>query len=108
MTGFTSYNISNKTGKNLKFNDIFRRGAREYFEKEIRDNIIKDVKVNKEKTKYFRDSSTRFVDLDNAVIFFRGDNLVIRYQQYAIAPYSSGTPEFEFSKEEIREFLKEI
>ena len=108
MTGFTSYNISNKTGKNLKFNDIFRRGAREYFEKEIRDTIIKDVKVNKEKTKYFRDSSTRFVDLDNAVVFFRGDNLVIRYQQYAIAPYSSGTPEFEFSKEEIREFLKEI
>lgn len=108
MTGFTTYNISNKTGKNLKFNDIFRNGAREYFEKEIRDIIIKDVKTNKEKTKYFRSSSTRFVDLDNAVVFFRGDNVVIRYQQYAIAPYSSGTPEFEFSKEEIREFLKEI
>ena len=71
--------------------------------------LTNDIEIiNKEKTKYFRDSSTRFVDLDNAVIFFRGDNLVIRYQQYAIAPYSSGTQEIEFSKEEIREFLKEI
>lgn len=107
-TGFMSYNISNKTGKNLKFNDIFKRGTKEYFEKEIRNIIIQDVKTNKENTKYFRDSSTRFVDLDNAVVFFRGNNVVVRYQQYTIAPYSSGTPEFEFSKDKIKDFLKEI
>lgn len=108
MTGFVTYNVSNKTGKTLRFNDIFKAGAKKYFEKEIRSIINQDVKTNRENTKFFRDSSSRFVDLDNAVIFFRGDNLVIRYQQYTIAPYSSGTPEFEFSKDKIKNYLKEI
>lgn len=108
MTGFVSYNVSTKTGKTLKFNDLFREGAKKYFEKEIRAIINQDVKTNRENTKFFRNSSSRFTDLDNAVVFFRGDNLVIRYQQYTIAPYSSGTPEFEFSKNKIKKYLKEF
>ena len=106
MTGLSSFNISNKTGKSLTFNDIFKPEAKKYFEMEIIKAIKNDIKTKKEETKFFRDMSTRTTDIDNAVVFFRGNNVVIRYQQYVVAPYSSGTPEFEFSKESVKNYLK--
>lgn len=105
-TGLSSYNISNKTGKILNFNDIFKFGAKQYFEREIIKSIREDVKIKGNKSLYFTDMSSRTTDLDNAVVFFRGNYVIIRYQQYAIAPYSSGTPEFKFSKEVVKDYLK--
>lgn len=108
ITGLISYNIDTTTGKNLLFNDIFSKEAKKYFEQEINKTIELELKKSLEKRQinYFKEKSMRAIDLDNAVLFFRGSDLVIRYQQYAIAPYSEGTPEFTFSKEKIEKYLK--
>ncbi|NME35183.1 MULTISPECIES: DUF3298 and DUF4163 domain-containing protein [Fusobacterium] len=107
-TGLTSYNINSETGKNLAFNDIFSKGAKKYFEQEIIKKIESELRkpLEKRDVNYFGEKTMRAVDLDNAVLFFRGNEFVIRYQQYAIAPYSEGTPEFTFTKEQIEKYLK--
>lgn len=105
-TGLMAYNISNSTGKVLTFNDIFKPGTKKFIEREIIKAIKNNVKTLGDKSPYFKGMSTRTTDIDNAVFFFRGNDLVVRYQEYAIAPHSSGTPEFEFSKEMLKDYLK--
>lgn len=99
MTVLSSYNIDNTTGKILTFDDVFIKSAKQSFEK----GILQIIKNNKD-GKYMSDIES--VDLNSAVMYFDGDYVVFKFQQYSIAPYSSGEPAFRYNKEDIKSFFK--
>ena len=99
MTVLSSYNIDNSNGKILTFDDIFIRSAKQSFEK----GILQIVKNNKS-GKYLSDIES--INLDDAVMYFDGDYIVFKFQQYIISPRSSGNPTFRYNKETVKSFIK--
>ncbi|WP_370456695.1 RsiV family protein [Fusobacterium sp. IOR10] len=81
-------------------------------ENKILESIEKDFKKsNNDETKvfYFQDSlESDAVKLKNANVYFNGDKLIVTYPHYTLAPYSTGMPEFIFSKEEMKKYLKDL
>lgn len=112
LTGISSYNYSNKSGKELTIEDIITEEGKEYIENKILEGIKKDFKKSdNDKTKvfYFQDSlESDAVKLKNANVYFNGDKLIVTYPHYTLAPYSTGMPEFIFSKEEMKKYLKDL
>ena len=98
-TKIESHNYDIKENKELKFDDIFKPEAKEMFE----TAILQIVKDNNEK-KYF--DNIEKINLDTAIMYFKEDNVIFKFPQYEIAPYSSGMPEFNFHKDKVKEFLK--
>ena len=99
MTVLSSYNIDNSNGKILTFDDIFIRSAKQSFEK----GILQIVKNNKS-GRYLNDIES--INLDDAVMYFDGDYIVFKFQQYIISPHSSGNPTFRYNKETVKSFIK--
>ena len=99
MTILSSYNIDSSNGKILTFDDIFIRSAKQSFEK----GILQIVKNNKS-GKYLSDVES--INLDDAVMYFDGDYIVFKFQQYIISPRSSGNPTFRYNKETVKSFIK--
>lgn len=90
ITTRKAYVVDRKTGKPLNINELFKKG---YDYKTIIDKEIRK-QISKEKEKYF-DEGKNFKGINNDVKFYiRGNNIVIYYSQYEIAPYASGLPEF--------------
>ncbi len=98
-TGIRIFNINKKSGKLLKFDDVFTTGADKYFEAEI----IKQM--NEDPDSYFIETKP---DVRSANFYFDGDDVVFVFGQYAIAPYVTGMPEFRFNKNDIKKWLKKI
>ena len=98
-TVLSNYNFDSTTGKVLKFNDIFNEKAKQAFEK----GILQIVKNNKS-GKYFSD--TNIINLDDAVMYFDGDYIVFKFQEYQISPGSSGNPAFRYHKDAVKSFFK--
>ncbi|MBN1038942.1 MULTISPECIES: DUF3298 and DUF4163 domain-containing protein [unclassified Clostridium] len=85
-----AYTIDNNTKDLLSLNNLFITGYD--YKKIINDAISKQIISDSEK--YFA-SSLNFEGVNDDVNFYvDGDNLVIYYQQYEIAPYCVGIPEF--------------
>lgn len=105
LTTFSSYNFSQISGDLLNFKDIFKPEAEEYFKTKILEIInqenLKDD-LDSSKIVFFENPD---VSLDTAIMYFEGNNVVFSYPQYSIAPYSSGTPKFKFSKDEIQNLM---
>lgn len=99
MTVLSSYNIDSSNGKILTFDDVFIRSAKQSFEK----GILQIVKNNKS-GKYLSDIEN--VNLDDAVMYFDGDYIVFKFQQYMISPHSSGNPAFRYNKDVVKPFIK--
>ena len=99
MTVLSSYNIDNSNGKILTFDDIFIRSTKQSFEK----GILQIVKNNKS-GRYLNDIES--INLDDAVMYFDGDYIVFKFQQYIISPRSSGNPTFRYNKETVKSFIK--
>ena len=99
MTVLSSYNIDSSNGKILTFDDVFIRSAKQSFEK----GILQIVKNNKS-GKYLSDIEN--VNLDDAVMYFDGDYIVFKFQQYMISPHSSGNPTFRYNKDVVKPFIK--
>ena len=99
MTVLSSYNIDNSNGKILTFDDIFIRSAKQSFEK----GILQIAKNNKS-GRYLNDIES--INLDDAVMYFDGDYIVFKFQQYIISPRSSGNPTFRYNKETVKSFIK--
>ena len=99
MTILSSYNIDSSNGKILTFDDIFIRSAKQSFEK----GILQIVKNNKS-GKYLSDIES--INLDDAVMYFDGDYIVFKFQQYMISPHSSGNPAFRYNKDVVKPFIK--
>ena len=99
MTVLSSYNIDSSNGKILTFDDVFIRSAKQSFEK----GILQIVKNNKS-GRYLNDIES--INLDDAVMYFDGDYIVFKFQQYIISPRSSGNPTFRYNKETVKSFIK--
>ena len=99
MTVLSSYNIDSSNGKILTFDDVFIRSAKQSFEK----GILQIVKNNKS-GKYLSDIEN--VNLDDAVMYFDGDYIVFKFQQYMISPHSSRNPAFRYNKDVVKPFIK--
>ncbi|NFA42857.1 MULTISPECIES: DUF3298 and DUF4163 domain-containing protein [Clostridium] len=85
-----AYTIDNNTKDLLSLNNLFIKGYD--YKKIINDAISKQIISDPEK--YFA-SSLNFEGVKDDVNFYvDGDNLIIYYQQYEIAPYCVGIPEF--------------
>lgn len=90
MTTKTSYTIDKKLEKLIALKELFTEGYnyKDVINKEIRKEI------NKHPENYF-DSGEIFKGInDNQSFYIDGDNLVIYFQLYDIAPYVFGFPEF--------------
>lgn len=86
----TSYTIDKEKENFLLLKDLFISGY------DYKDIINKEIRtqISKESENYF-DSGSEFKGInDNQGFYIDGDNLVIYYQIYDIAPYVFGIPEF--------------
>ncbi|MBP1890102.1 hypothetical protein J2Z53_001686 [Clostridium moniliforme] len=93
ITTRKAYSIDENNGRVLKLNELFKKG---YNYRQIIDDEIRK-EINKNKENYFEDgNSFKGID-DNTKFYINDDNLVIYYEQYEIAPYAAGIPEFKIS-----------
>ncbi|WP_308576226.1 PdaC/SigV domain-containing protein [uncultured Fusobacterium sp.] len=105
-TTLETYNIGTKNLKLINFESFFNENAQSYFEMKINDAIENEKKVkntNGEEVVFFENPE---VNIKNAVMYFEGDNIKFVFPLYELAPYSSGMPVFEFSKDEIKKYMK--
>lgn len=90
MTTRTSYTIDKRREKLLTLKELF---AEDYNYIDIINKEIK-AEINKHPENYF-DSGEIFKEIsENQSFYIEGDNLVIYYQLYDLAPYVFGFPEF--------------
>ncbi|MGQ9856089.1 MAG: DUF3298 and DUF4163 domain-containing protein [Fervidobacterium sp.] len=105
-TVFETYNIDAKTGKILTLADLFD-GTCDYT-KVIKDEIIKQIKA--EEQNYFPESIEYVIqeDFSNKTFTISKDGLQIRYQDYEIAPHSTGLPTFTIPWDKFEKCLKYV
>ena len=89
----TSYTIDKELEKIVDLKDLFKEG---YDYKTVINNEIKK-QIAKEPYKYFEPADKFKGISDNQSYYVDKNNLIIYYQQYEIAPYVSGIPEFTIS-----------
>jgi len=90
MTTRTSYTIDKEKESLINLKELFIKGY------DYSDKINKEIKeqISKNPENYF-DSGTVFKGIsENQSFYIEGDNLVIYYKLYDIAPYVFGIPEF--------------
>lgn len=93
ITTRIAYSVDKSTGKILNIKDLFKDN---YNYKNIIDEEIKK-EISKDKDKYF-DEGKVFKGIDDNVKFYiSGDNLIIYYGTYELAPYVAGIIEFPIS-----------
>lgn len=85
-----AYTVDKEKEEILSLKDLFTKGYD--YKKIIHDEIKKQINIDPEK---YYDSTNQFQGItDEQSFYIDEDNLVIYYQQYEIAPYCSGIPEF--------------
>lgn len=85
-----AYTIDNNTKDLLSLNNLFVKG---YDYKKIISNEI-SKKISNNSNNYLETAFNFKGITDDSNFYIEGENLVIYYQQYEIAPYSLGIPEF--------------
>ena len=101
LTTKVSYNYDLKTGKELRLKDLFKEGFdyKSIIDKKVREDI------EKEKELYF-DNGALFKGVnENQAYYLNRDGIIVYFQQYEIAPYSSGIREFKIPYGELKEGL---
>lgn len=94
-----AYNIDINTGKILSLKDIFKEN---YNYKEVINNLIKKY-VDKDKDNYLIDDFKGIKE--NQEFYISQDGIVIYFQLYEIAPYSTGFPEFKIPLKNVEDGL---
>ncbi|WP_044035456.1 DUF3298 and DUF4163 domain-containing protein [Candidatus Arthromitus sp. SFB-rat-Yit] len=90
MTYRRDFNFDLRTGNVLKFGDLFNEEGKKTYKDKV-DSFIKNI-INNNPDDYF---PNEFKGIgDNVQYYLTKDNIVIFYQLYELAPYSSGIPEF--------------
>lgn len=88
-----SLNLNIKTGKKLKLKDFFK--PNQDYKKVLEREILAQIK--KEKDRFYDDAAEKVKSeiYDDDLDFYVEDgNLVIYFEEYEIAPHSSGIPKF--------------
>lgn len=101
LTTKVAYNYNLKTGKILKLKDLFKEGFdyKRIIDKKVREDI------EKEKDIYFENGALFKGISENQAYYLNRDSIIVYFQQYEIAPYSSGIREFKIPYEELKEGL---
>lgn len=84
------YNIDKRSGEKLKINNLFMDN---YDYKGIINKKIQE-EIDKNKDMYFTGKDGFQGIKDNQGYYIEGGNLVVYFNQYEIAPYAAGMPEF--------------
>ena len=94
-----TYNFNKHDNSLISFENIFTSKDVEFFNNEINKQIRDGKKVkniNGEDGFLYDDAEA---NINDAVFYFDGDNLVFIFQSYSLAPYSSGMPMFKIPKD---------
>ncbi|ELC8443592.1 DUF3298 and DUF4163 domain-containing protein [Clostridium perfringens] len=101
LTTKVSYNYDLKSGKEIKLKDLFKEGFdyKSIIDKKVREDI------EKEKDIYFENGALFKGVNENQAYYLNKDGIIVYFQQYEIAPYSSGIREFKIPYGELSEGL---
>lgn len=96
------YNFDLKTGKKLKLKDLFKNNA---YKTVIYNEIIKQINKNKDT---FDSNAPEIVkeNLDYSEFYITKDGIIICFQEYEIACYAVGRPQFLIPFKLINKYLK--
>lgn len=95
-----TYNVDLNTGKELTLKEFFKEGF-EY--KKIINKLIKE-EISREPQKYFEETFKTIGEIQD--YYITEDGIVVYFQLYEVAPYSSGIPEFKIPYKAIESGLK--
>lgn len=98
-----TYNLDSSSGDILCIENIISNNGIKFLENKIQNNINKNLISKSEEKIYFTNAK---VNLKKTHIFFKNKKIIIVFDTYAIGPYSSGTPTFEFNLATIKKYLK--
>lgn len=101
MVLIKDYNFDLNTGNILKLGDLFNENGKKIY-KNVIDGIIKE-KINENPDNYFPDEFKGVNE--NTSYYLTEKGIVIFFQLYEIAPYSSGIIEFKIPYSEFKESL---
>lgn len=87
-TKVISYNIDLKGGKTLALKDFFLPNTN--YKAKINSEILRQIKENKG---FYFENAFKSIK-DTSPFYITPDNMVFYFQEYEIAPYVAGTPEF--------------
>ena len=90
------------TGKNLNLKELFKD---DFDYKKIMNEVI-TKEISKDKEIYFNDGKDFKGIKDNQDFYISDEGIVVYFQVYEIAPYSSGIREFLIPKAKIENGLK--
>lgn len=101
ITNRQAYNIDLKTGKLLPLAELFKPG---YDYKKVIDQEIRR-QIALEPDSYF-EGDMGFKGITNEQNYYLdSENLVVYFNQYEIAPYAAGIPEFKIKKQQCQSFF---
>lgn len=98
----TSYTIDKKLEELLELKDLFKEG---YDYKTVINNEIKK-QIAEDKDKFFEPADKFKGIAENKNFYIKDKVLIIYYQQYDIAPYAAGIPEFNIPLETFQHNYK--
>lgn len=102
-TWINSYNINTYENKFYKFEDLFKNPEKG---KEIIANRI-IVQIRKESDGFDDDAIEKVKNQkDNFNFYIDGNNIIVYFDLYELAPYAFGMPKFVFSAESLKDYLK--
>ncbi len=99
------YNFSLRDNTLVTFDKLFKEDGIEYFNMRINDIVSNKEKVlntQGDEVIFFNNTEA---DIRNSVVIFEGDYIKFIFQNYDLAPYSSGMPVFKFNKKEVKKYL---
>lgn len=101
LTTKVSYNYDLKSGKEIKLKDLFKEGFdyKSIIDKKVREDIAKEKDI------YFENGALFKGVNENQAYYLNKDGVIVYFQQYEIAPYSSGIREFKIPYGELSEGL---
>lgn len=102
ITTLYPYNFNMMTGKDLSLKELFKD---DFDYKKIMNEVI-TKEISKDKEVYFNDGKDFKGIKDNQDFYISDEGIVVYFQVYEIAPYSSGIREFLIPKAKIENGLK--
>ncbi|MEG6522480.1 stalk domain-containing protein [Desulfotomaculum sp. 1211_IL3151] len=98
-------NIDVKNGKRITLKELFKDDVD--YKQIINREVAKQIKASEERGEhFFFQGDLAFKTIrDTQGFYIKGDNLVICFDQYEIAPYASGFPEFEIPLSQLKSYM---
>ena len=99
-----AYNIDIRSGKFLELSDLFLEQSNyiEIINNEIKSQIKSLESENKENVGIYQFNTIK----ENQKYYFNGNNIVLYFDLYDIAPYAAGIPEFTINSDIIMPIVK--